>query len=169
MLRQYVNTKPSEEVKFAVTIITSLTTYAASIPAHSWSFSGEAVSFRTEFEFYPGLQFSVRIFSLSLPFIPGLQFAVCVSHWRWTKLYNFKFGAFQNKKYVLWSFQWKRSVWKSSKQVRTKTVLIFSLRPPYHNFSITTVHDLVYEIQVVLAICSAGFRSFLEGLESVVW
>ena len=35
ILRQYVNTKPSEEVKFAVTIITSLTTYAASIQAHS--------------------------------------------------------------------------------------------------------------------------------------
>ena len=35
ILKQYVNAKPSEEVKFAMTIIANLTTYAASIPAHS--------------------------------------------------------------------------------------------------------------------------------------
>ena len=37
----------------------------------------------------------------------------------------------------------------------------------WYPFSITTVHDLVHEIHVVLA--SAGFKSFLEGLDSVAW
>ena len=37
----------------------------------------------------------------------------------------------------------------------------------WHLFSITTVHDLVHELHVVLAICFAEFKSFLEGLESV--
>ena len=60
----------------------------------------------------PRSQITLEVFTgkrflsvLSLNFTPGLQFSVCilpwsticVLHWRWTKLYNFKFGAFQNK------------------------------------------------------------------------
>ena len=106
-----------------MTFVASLTTYATSIPAHSWSFSGKAISFRTEFEFHPwSVVFSLH-FAHCLHFITGLQFAGCVCDG----------GLDLTTIRRLWSFQWKRSVWKSSKQVRIKTVLVFPLRLPYHN------------------------------------
>ena len=46
--------------------------------------------------------------------------------------------------------------------LRSMAVTLF-----WHLFSITAVFDLAHELHVVLAICFAGFKSFLEGLESV--
>ena len=69
--------KPSEEDDYCQ----PLTTSAASIPAHFWSFSGYTGCFRTESAFYPeSAVFSLHL-TLSLQVIPGLRSAVCVSHW----------------------------------------------------------------------------------------
>ena len=53
-----------------------LTTYAATIPGHSWSFSGEAGCFLTESAFYSwSIVFSQHVI-LSLHLTPGLQCAI---------------------------------------------------------------------------------------------
>ena len=81
-LKQYVNAKTIwgrevRNINHYYDYCQPLTTYAASIPAQSWSFSGEAGCFWTESAFYPWYVVFNQHFTLSLQLTPGLRSAVC--------------------------------------------------------------------------------------------
>ena len=83
-LKQYVNAKTiwGREVRNVNRhhdYCQPLTTYAASIPAHSWSFSGEAGCFWTESAFYSWSAVFNQHFTFSLQLTHGLQSALTLT------------------------------------------------------------------------------------------